>query len=402
METKNLTPRKAALADVLLNMLQNAGTTSKSVDELMKEEDVLGMSRGTHAGDYSLEIYSDFSAENSQKALEHINEILKNPNFSQEEFEKSVARVRDFYSSIEVNAADKFTKAMYGDAIPTYTTKECLENLDKLTLDDVKALYNEILTTSQGSVTVTGPVQKHPEYKDVILNSVAQLGTVKTWNYDLNNVYKPIEKVQVLTDVNKKNQADIIEGFRFKHNNNIKDINTVDLLNTLLGGSCSSRLFTDLREKRHLAYSVHSAVDYCQNMGVLLLAIGTTTENQETGEKTFDNVQKSIDGFNENIAKIMNEKVSEEELNTAKKQLKTRILSTFDTIYARNTELSESKFSPYGLDYINKRLENIDNITAEDIQNAAKYIFSSKPIYSITATQGTIDANKEYLDKLAK
>jgi predicted Zn-dependent peptidase len=218
----------------------------------------------------------------------------------------------------------------------------------------------------------------------------------------LNNVYKPIEKVQVLTDVNRKNQANIIEGFRFKHNNNMKDANTVALLDTILGGSTSSRLFSDLREKRHLAYSVHSAVNYCHDMGIFFMNIGTTTENQETGEKTFDNVQKSIDGFNENIAKIMNEQVSEEELESAKKRLKTRILSTFDTNYGRNMEISESKFSPYGLDYINKQLENIDEITAEDIQNAAKYIFSSKPIYSITGTQATLDANKDYLESLAK
>ena len=49
------------------------------------------------------------------------------------------------------------------------------------------------------------------------------------------------------------------------------------------------------------------------------LFIGTTTENQETGEQTFDNIKKSIDGFNENINRIMTEPVSAEELDAAKK-----------------------------------------------------------------------------------
>jgi zinc protease len=402
MESKNLSPRKAALSEVLFDMIQNAGTTSKTIEELTKEEDVLGVNNFIMAGNYSIDNYANFPAENAQKALEHINDTLKNPNFSQEEFEKSVARVRDSYLATEVNPYDKFDKAMYGDVLPNYTTKECLESLKDLTLDDVKSLYNELLTTSQGMVTVTGPINKHPEYKDAILNSVAQLGQVKPWDYNLNKIYKPIEKVQVLTDVNKKNQANILEGFRFKHNNNIKDLNTVALLDEILGGSTSSRLFSDLREKRHLAYAVSSGTTYSHDMGVFFLRIGTTTENHETGEQTFDNVQKSIDGFNENIAKMMNEKVSEEELDAAKKRLKTTILSSFDTNSARNTEISESKFYPYGLDYVNKRLENIDEITAEDIQNAAKYIFSSKPIYSLTATQATLDANKDYLDSLAK
>ena len=65
-------------------------------------------------------------------------------------------------------------------------------------------------------------------------------------------------RLKYLLKLNLKNQAKIIEGFKFKHNGNLKDETCVSLLNDILGGSSSSRLFSDLREQRHLAYSVSS------------------------------------------------------------------------------------------------------------------------------------------------
>ena len=51
---------------------------------------------------------------------------------------------------------------------------------------------------------------------------------------------------------------------------------------------------------------------------------------------------------------------------------------------------------------MNKQLEMIDKITPDDILNTAKYIFSAKPVYSLTATQASLDANKEFLESLVK
>ena len=188
--------------------------------------------------------------------------------------------------------------------------------------------------------------------------------------------------------------------YRCSRSKNLKDITTVSLLNEILGGSPSSRLFTDLRESRHLAYSVNSDYRYEGDMGVFTMNITTTTENQETGEKTFDNIKKSIDGFNENIKRITTEKVSEEELEAAKKQLKSGLLNSAETNLDKNIMLSDSNNTYYGIDFYNKKLEMIDSITADDIYNAARNIFNSKPIYSITATKDTLNANDEYLKSL--
>ena len=171
-------------------------------------------------------------------------------------------------------------------------------------------------------------------------------------------------------------------------------------MNIILGANPSSRLFTDLRENEKLAYHVKSNYTATDDMGIIALRIGTTTENKETGETSFDNVQKSIDGFNRNIEKIKSEKVTDEELNNAKLTLKNMILNSFHSADGKNSNLLQTGDSAYGIQKANLYFKEIDKITADDIYNTANYIFSTKPTYSIVATENTLKANEEYLKKL--
>ena len=135
-------------------------------------------------------------------------------------------------------------------------------------------------------------------------------------------------------------------------------------------------------------------------MGEFVLSIGTTTENHETGEKSFDNIKKSIDGFNENIEKITTEKVSEEELENAKKEIKNQLYNSFEDNSSKNEYLKNAHKNIYGINRVNESLALLDSITVDDIYNTARNVFRSKPIYSITATQASLDANKEFLNSL--
>ena len=67
---------------------------------------------------------------------------------------------------------------------------------------------------------------------------------------------------------------------------------TFSLLNTILGGGPSSRLFNDLREQQKLAYRVESDIDYEGDTGIISLGIKTTTDNPSENIEQFDNVKK--------------------------------------------------------------------------------------------------------------
>lgn len=400
LEKKDWTPKKAAIVEVLSDMLKNAGTKSASVQDLAKEADIYGITYSIFAGGYGMYILADFPVDSTDKALDIFKDRILNPNLNEKEFENSVRRQKDIYRRAEVNPFDKLDQVIHKNTPYQFSSKDILEGLDTITLKDIKDYYNEILTTCQGKFAATGPFENNPELKDKIFNMANQYPQVKKWNKEISRIFFPIEKTEVLTDTTLKNQADIVQCFKFKNYGNIKDTLSTDLLNIIFGGSSSSRLFSDLRETRHLAYHVSSSVDYLGDMGLYTLVIGTTTENKETGEKTFDNVQKSINGFNENIERIKNEKVSEEELEAAKRKLKSQILMSLETNREKNNTIAVDSGTLYGADFVNKAYKLIDSITAEDIQNTAQYIFNSKPIYSITGTKDTIDANKEFFKSL--
>lgn len=402
IEEKNWTPKKAAVSNILSEMLCNSGTKNKSIEELSKQCDILALNTGISATQYGITIGADFPKNTVEESLKLINEIVQQPNLSEENFAKTVSKLRDAYSSTQVSVYTKYHKAIY-DGLPlAFSDKDKLKSLDEITLSDVIAFYDEIFMKGQGQIIVSAPFSKNPELKQQIFNAAGEYSKLQPYDISLSKVYKPIEKAQVHKDVNLKNQAKILEGFKFKHNGNLKDITCIYLMNEILGGSASSRLFMDLRETRHLAYSVGSSFGFNDDIGVMTLSIGTTTENLETGEKTFDNIKKSIDGFNENIKRITTEKVSSKELENAKKAMKSDLLNLLETNYGKTLDIARANGTPYGMEYLNKQFELIDKITPEDILNTAKYVFSSKPVYSLTGTRATLDANKEFLDSLVK
>jgi len=402
LKAKDWTPKKAAVADMLDEMLMTSGTKDIPLSGCSKTEDRLALDTGLAADQYGLIQGANFPVDSSKEAFKYLDDRIKNPDLNEKVFKECVNRLLEAYTTHEVSPYDKYVTEIYKGTPQAFTNWDKLASLPSITLDDVKQYYNEIFQKGMGQVTVSGPFSKHPELKQQVFDALGGYAAVQPFDVTLPQVYTPVEKPIVFTAVNKKNQAKILQGYKFKQTGNIKDKMSVELLNEILGGSASSRLFSDLREKRHLAYSVHSDTEYSGDTGVITLSIGTTTENLETGEKTFDNVKKSIEGFNENIKKITTEKVTPEELDSAKRSLKSILLDALETSADKNGMITASGMTPYGVDYINKALDTIDKITADDIYNAANYIFNSNPVYSLTATQATIDANKDFLAALVK
>ncbi len=400
LSEKYWTPKKAATAILLNDTIQNCQTKSHTHSSYLKTCDTLGISSIISINNFGLMLGADFPIENTKKALELFNEKILTMKFNPQVVEKNRKRLQEVYSLHEGSAFDQYNKAIFAGQPLSFSSKDILNSLKDVTVDDLKAYYNEILTKSQGSVVVSGPFSKHPELKQQVFEAIAQFKPIQPKDVSQATIFKPIDRTEVYTLENKKNQAHILEGFKFKNSGNIKDKTAIALLNEILGGSSSSRLFSDLRENRHLAYMVSSKVSYEDDIGVLTLGIKTTTENQETGEKSFDNIKKSIDGFNENIEKLLTQKVTDDELRSAKRALKTTMLQATETNSSKNDIIASSTNSLYGLNYINKYIETIDQITAEDILSAAKYIFGNKPTYSISATKDSIATNKTYLESL--
>ena len=273
-----------------------------------------------------------------------------------------------------------------------------MDSIDSITIDDVKECHKYLLENSRGTITVSMPVSLDKKYKNEILESVKNLNPVQPNIIETLELYRPNKNTKVLTKENSNSQADIMEVFKFKNNDTIKEILTARLMNSILSGS-SIGLFDTLREKEHLAYSVYSDINRVGDESEISLNILTTTDNKNIGEINYDNVKKSINGFNRQINELVNGNFTDKDLENAKRYLKASLLIN-EGADDKLSVLHSGMNSLHGIEYFNKLYNEIDSITKDDITNFAQNVFSSKPIYSIVASKDTLDANKEFFAKL--
>lgn len=401
LKNDNFVPEKLSAALVLDELFKEGTMFRKQEDfETDMAKNGIEIVSGAAENSVSSVVYCD--SDDLGKALEGLKESVENPRFTQEDFKRAKKNIKENIMLSEKSAYDKLDCELYKGLPEGYSKEEILQELDSLTLDDVKHFYNSV-THGIGEVVVAAPLNKKTKLSNTLFNGLNQLKPVNEFSVKtLKDVYAPTTETKVLTDTDFKNQAEIVEAFKYRVNNNIKDKVTVSLLNTILGGNPSSRLFSDLREKEKLAYHVKSNTRIYENIGVISLKIGTTTDNKDTGEKSFENIKKSIDGFNRHIEKIKTEKVTDEELANAKLSLKNQILNSNHASDDKTISLLQGLNSPYGLSRENLLFDEIDKITLDDIYNAANYIFAGKPTYSIVATEDTLKANADYLKSLEK
>ncbi len=388
-----------AAYEVLNEILEN-GTMLHNREEFEKIQENDGTKVTLRADERG--IAADFmsDADDYNALYKSLKEALENPRFTEETFNDAVKAVKDVVSRAEKTPWDKLLPVL--EPKSGHTKEEILKGLETLTLNEVKDLYSQLYTKSHGIVSVAAPTGTKPQLNNNILISLSGLDRVNPYVNVLNDDYEPIKSPKVLMLTDNKSQADVLMAYKFVDNGNLKDRVTFDLLNQIFGGGPSSRLFLDLRESRKLAYSVRSRISRRNNTGRMILSIGTTTDNNVTGEKSYDNLPKSINGFKENINKIKSEKVSSEELEKAKLSLKNDILSGNEMVSDKNFSIYKGTSNWYGPNYENQYLEMIDQITVDDIFNAANYVFAGEPVYSIIATKNTLDANKDYLKSLEK
>ena len=376
----------------IFSIMLNEGSKNKNYDDFYKDVYKAGMSLKFDAGyDY---IYADAESlvQDTGLTVNLIKEVLAEPRINEKSLEYAKALFKENLLKVENSAASELSKALFPD-IPKYSTKdELLKTIESITLSDVEEFYNYIKNNAMAKAVFTAPVDKKPDVSQTILNKLSYgLGDFKPYKVDFFKTFKPIEQNKILTKAEPRNQADIIQAFKFKTNFNPKDQIVFSLLNTILGGGPSSRLFNDLREQQKLAYRVESEIDYEGDTGVISLGIKTTTDNPQENIEQFDNVKKSLDGFKKHIEMLKTHPVSQEELDAAKLRVKTRMLNSLETSEAQTGLLAGSKDTYFGINAINENLKLVDEITPEDIQNAANYIFNSNSVTSILASQKTLD-----------
>jgi predicted Zn-dependent peptidase len=142
------------------------------------------------------------------------------------------------------------------------------------------------------------------------------------------------------------------------------------VLDTILGGSTSSRLFQEVREKRGLAYAVYSYVSHYADTGQVSLYVGTRP----------DNVAQAMDVIGAELRRLQENGVTEEELERARENVKGRAVLSMESTLTRMNRLGSSLLMEVPLLTVDEVLAAFDAVTLEDVMTLAAELWRPERI----------------------
>ncbi|MGA8763173.1 MAG: pitrilysin family protein [Candidatus Sulfotelmatobacter sp.] len=161
------------------------------------------------------------------------------------------------------------------------------------------------------------------------------------------------------------------------------------ILNTLLGGGMSSRLFQNIRERQGLAYSIYSDLNPYRDTGCLAVYAGTSLAS----------AAKVVQSVVSEFRNLKTQAVPDEELRRCKDQLKGSLMLSLESSSARMSNLARQEMYFDRFYDLDELIEKIEGVTVEDLQNLANEFFHSELI-AVTAL-GNLSGLKISRDQLA-
>lgn len=346
------------------------GTKNRTAQQLSEELD-------KYAIEFSSELKLDYIKfkfvclnEDFSKALEIFEDIIKNTTF--DDFDKERAKLEGEIvaelDSPRAKVIDGYYKNIYEGHNYGYTNTVILENLNNLKKEDVVNAYKTIVNDSKKVAAFVGDL----EYDDVFNQLDKAFGDIAPSVKELPDLRKPVFDNEKNIEITKPdmNQAHIIKGW-IADTANSDDYPALALLNIILGASgLSSRLFLELRDKKGLAYVVRSSYDIAKLAANFSIYIATEPKN----------IDVSLKGFDEEIQKIKNVLVSEEELENAKNNIFGKWAFIGETNSQQANWLAHYGINGFGFDFQESAKERIKKVTPQDIMDCANKYFNEKSV----------------------
>ncbi len=248
-----------------------------------------------------------------------------------------------------VYANVEFGKAFFGDDLSAYPMSGTLEDIKKLTLDDVISYYQKKFYDNEIKIIINGHIDEHIQtIKDSLLIKA------KSKDFDIEFKFRDVKTLNQIQEETKMNQAILKLGYHlpiFRFDPLYEAALCVD---TILGGYPESRLFKEIREKQGLCYDVSSNFDFYK--GVLIVSSGVSKQQKDYA---LEEIIKEVD-------RLKIDKVDLEELSYAKAYLVHQIKSSLDSqSYLTKRQYFRDIFNDQTP--TEKRIENILNVSLEVI-----------------------------------
>ncbi len=358
--------KEAGLSHFIEHMFFKGTEKRPTTLDISEELDAIGGEFNAFTGKDMTGYYAKASAENFDVALDVVADMYLNSKIEEDEIQREKGTILQelnmYEDNPQRNIGDVFEKLLYGGnnlgrEIVGYK-KTIRSFVRKDFVDYMKRFYlaNDTVVCVAGKIDEKKVIEQIKKYF-----SKMPKGKKPAIEKASEDQAKPAVKIKF----KKTDQTHFVLGNRaFKRNH--KDRFALGLLATILGGNMSSRLFTEVRERRGLAYYVRTATESFDDCGYIETQSGVEHKNLE----------KAIEVILTEYRKMTIEKVGEKELRKAKDYLKGKGVMGFEAsdevaMFFVDQEVKKEKIMT-----LEDIFAKIDAVTAEDIQRVAKKIFT--------------------------
>ena len=339
------------------------GTGSRSAEDIAQAIDSIGGQLDAFTAKEYASYYIKVLDEHLPLALDVLSDIVLNPAFAPDDVEREKKVVLEEIKMVEDTPDDLvhelFTQAFWEDhplGRPILGTRETVESFTPQLL---REYFRNAYTPQNLIVSAVGNLE-HQHIRELVAARFGGLAASQNQHAEFPPTVVPAIQVR-----NKElEQSHVCLGTN-SYPQDHGDRYATYVLNTLLGGSMSSRLFQNIREKRGLAYAVFSGLSAYRDAGAFTIYAGCAN----------DAVGEVVDLVVDELRAVRRAPVPAPELRRAKDHLKGSLMLSLESTASRMSNLARQEIYFDRQFSLDETVQGVERVTSEDLQRVATDLF---------------------------
>jgi len=351
------------------------GTSHRTAKQIAEALDAVGGQLNAFTTKEYTCYYARVLDEHFDLAADILVDMLFNSLFSPDDIERErnviIEEIKMYEDTPDEMVHDVFAGAIWkGHALgrPIIGSAEAVASLSR---DSILDFYTKHYRHGQVIVAAAGNINH-----DRVVDKLAPLFAQLNGSGFLRKLERPVPQQEVSCRQKDTEQVHVCvgtQGLRLDDD----QLYVLQVINTVLGGGMSSRLFQEIREQRGLVYSVYSYHASYHDTGLFAIYAGLSKEN----------VNLVLDLIARELGKIRTEGIGEEELRRAKDQLKGNFLLSLESVTARMSRLGKLEMYLGKIIPPEEVVQRIEEVTPEQVRSLAATLFRADRL--AMATVGT-------------
>jgi len=361
-------PRSKGISHFIEHMLFK-GSANRSAEDIARQVDSIGGNMDAFTAKECICFNMKVVDEHLPVAIDILSDLVLNPLFKEEDIarEKGVIleEIKMDEDSPDYLVHEIFTQSFFKDhplGKPILGTRDTVKKFER---SSVLEFYKQCFTPENIVVSAAGNLE-HKKFVDLVKRHFAQLKPTKT-----NRKSRRPETASRIMLRNKKSLEQVqicmgVPSYPIAHEKRYASY----ILNSLLGGGMSSRLFQNIRERQGLAYAIYSDLSPYRDTGCLCVYAGTSRES----------AGKVVQSVVRELFRLKSETVSAEELRRSKDQLKGSLMLSLESSTSRMSNLARQEMYFDHFFTLDELIERIEAVSADDLRAMAEEFFKTESI----------------------